>query len=175
LVEPWMHGRAYRPAWHHGSVKPPTDLADYLRLPWSSLRIGVEIDNAKAQMMAATHLRLLDAWDPTATAVEQVRRLASAIADVYAGLDETDAVILADDWVDAFEALCDQSVLFDGWTVMYGESTGAWWPLDTSVRTRGVVNAVVRSEYVESLHAHLIATHSWTTNSERWLLAGRPR
>ena len=126
---------------------------DYQTLPWRELRIGSTLGDSERTLLATTHRLLVDSTNKGATVNDRLRSLGQSVANIYNGLDAEDGERLAAEWMAGLADLAGRGWLEAGsWSVLFGESTGGWWPLSSRRLTRGVVNAVVRSPYVEELH-----------------------
>lgn len=125
----------------------------YESLPWHDLRIGTAVGKAEVSLLANTHRLIVDGAIRGATVRDRLRLLGQSVADFYTGLTADDGEQLAAEWVEGLGDLAGRGWLEAGsWSVLFGESTGGWWPPGSRRLTRGVVNAVVRSPYVEELH-----------------------
>jgi hypothetical protein len=105
-------------------------------------------------MMAMTHHALVSEAMGHATAADRLAAMGCAAGEIYTGLTDEDGAKLSVEWRRMFTdlAACGPRGIA-GWAAVFGESTGNWWPPGSSLLTRGVVNAIVRSPTVEDLHA----------------------
>jgi hypothetical protein len=100
-----------------------------------------------------THLQVVTEAMRGATAADRLTALGGAVAKFFNGLTPGDGAALSREWRSALVELAtcgDRQV--QGWAAAFGESTGGWWPPDSSLICRGIVSAVVRSPLVEDLH-----------------------
>lgn len=125
----------------------------WVGLPWQQIPIADLAEDRYREVAALTHRRLVEAARTATTAVDRLRRLGSAVGEVYTGLEPADGETLADGWLRLLAdlAACPAD-LRAGWIAAYGESTGGWWPPGSKVPVRGLVNAVIRSPEAEHLH-----------------------